>query len=159
MLGCYFFKAKERIAFVGLLSTALGYFLLISYPETKLLWYDAPLYPLLVLLLGLTFGQLGERLLTHWRLPFARTILAVVFVLLLVQPYRKTQELMQAEDELVYDLLAEGAYLRQLYQEHPALRTLTIYKKKPTLLITTNSGFIYAVIRLSQLTLFVCVKR
>lgn len=124
----YFFKGQERIAFVSLLFTAVAYFLLISYPEVKLLWYDAPLYPLFVLCLGLSLGVISERLLSHWRLPYVKTILSVLFMMLLMQPYQKTLVLMQNEDVLVYDLLEEGVYLRQLHRERPDLKQITIYK-------------------------------
>jgi len=128
LVGCYYFKNKQHIAYFSLLLTALGYFLFISYPAVKLLWYDAPLFPVLALLVGLPVGVLLERLFEHWRIPQSRAVLYFIFLLLLIQPYRKSLALMREEDAVVFDLVAEGNYLRQLHHERPDLKKLSIYK-------------------------------
>jgi 4-amino-4-deoxy-L-arabinose transferase-like glycosyltransferase len=127
-IGLFTFKEQERTAFLGLLFPALGYLLLISYPEVKLLWYDAPLYPLLVLLLGICLAKWVEHWVKRWRIPFGKSLFALILVLLLIQPYRKTLALMLLEDGGIYNLVAEGAYLRDLRESKPEWKTLTVYK-------------------------------
>lgn len=128
LAGMYFFKGAQQLAFGSLLITGLGYLLLISYPGVKLLWYDAPLYPVFALLIALSFGVLFERLFNHWKVPKARLLLYIIALLLLIQPYRRTTDSLNKVDALVYNLTAEGVYLRQLRTERPGLKQISIYK-------------------------------
>ncbi len=130
VFGLFTFKGTEKLAFSSLLLTTLGYFLLISYPDVKLLWYDAPLFPMLALLLGLCVGKWGCWLFDGLKIPLRSVWLSLILVALLIQPYRLTQALMQAEDELVYDLLAEGAYLREIRQILPEEKSIQIFKNE-----------------------------
>ena len=51
-------KFNKRLISIYLLVVAIGYFLMISYPDIKLEYYDAPLYPILSVLISLGFIEI-----------------------------------------------------------------------------------------------------
>ena len=75
---------KIRLATLYILICCLSYLFLISYPDDKLSWYDAPLYPLLALLIGILFYVVYyylKKLLKTNELPAQISIVCISMVL------------------------------------------------------------------------------
>jgi hypothetical protein len=74
----------RKISILGVVF-CLTYFLLISYPKVKLDWYDAPLFPILSLLIAMSLYQLIDVLKVK---PIVRTIILVIITtVLVIKPY------------------------------------------------------------------------
>jgi hypothetical protein len=116
---------------IYLLILAIGYFLLISYPQVKLEWYDAPLYPILSILFGLFAAKSITLLSIRFRsgspekLQIALTTL-LIFVILII-PYRS---ILKSFDypEKIYEPEMEGAYIKHLKTNFPDIKSLKILK-------------------------------
>jgi 4-amino-4-deoxy-L-arabinose transferase-like glycosyltransferase len=127
-------KTQQFQAFLYLLLTAVGYFLLISYPEVKLEWYDAPLFPLLSLLIGLSFIESGlfifrkQPLQRHFRM--AKPLLLVTALLFIIKPLKEVLEIVKYPEEQIYYMDFDGAYLKHLKQNRPDIKKLTVFKQE-----------------------------
>lgn len=118
------------LAFLSI--TAVGYLLLISYPAVKLEWYDAPLFPLLSILTGLSFVEAGMYIFKKLSITRdngnSRLVLFIVAILCLIKPYKDVLEIVKYPEEEIYSMDFDGAYLKYLRQHRPNLKKLTVYK-------------------------------
>jgi hypothetical protein len=124
---------REIRIFTTLLTTTLFYFLLISWPAVKLEWYDAPLFPLLSVLIAMFVIRAGSALVTKTRLTQRNTenelLLMIIASVFLVQPYIKIMEQISWPEQQIYELELEGAYLKRLQTHHPRIDSVTVLKK------------------------------
>lgn len=119
---------ERNITQLCLIST-LTYFLLISTSTIKLQWYDAPLYPLLSLLLGIGLVRLYQYIQTRRAKPvFPSRAGMVLGTMLLVYPYFQIYR--QNRSSLPVDPLEwEGYTIRHLAKIHPEYRSYKVLMK------------------------------
>ncbi len=107
------------------------YFLLISFPPVKLEWYDAPLYPMMAILIGLTVNKLIELLSNIFKPTFEKqiqkTLIMIAILLVFIYPYRGIIESVKCP-ERIYILEMDGAYLRYLRNNFSHIKELTVFK-------------------------------
>jgi 4-amino-4-deoxy-L-arabinose transferase-like glycosyltransferase len=72
----------HKIAWLGAF-LILFHLIIISTAKTKLMWYDAPIFPIASLLVGLGFGQIVEMVLHQQKSPFRRLGLILFFIVAL----------------------------------------------------------------------------
>jgi hypothetical protein len=100
----------------------IGYFIIISSAQTKIEWYDAPLFPLLALLVGLAINyafhfikdlELSRGKLSHNVLPF------IALFLIFITPYRtifdKTYKPVESPEDAEYYEMAH--YLKDALRD------------------------------------------
>lgn len=141
----FFFEKEKMIrhCMLYLWVLVVGYFLLISYPHDKLEWYDAPLYPLLSLMIGLFIKSSLESLnrfrFIHERFSLRIAIIITVLVSLWMVPYYKMLSNVLATDEINYpwdpnkrdEFRITGAFMKYLKSHNPEVRDYTILKSLP----------------------------
>jgi 4-amino-4-deoxy-L-arabinose transferase-like glycosyltransferase len=123
-------KDKNSLqVFFCLVIVTIGYFCLISYPPVKLIWYDAPLYPLLALLAGM----FAQALITRFFLLVKKTpdvlsgtaLAAVLLIAIFFKPYVTiVSDETFMEDGMEYD----GAFLRYMKSAHPKIKKIVVLK-------------------------------
>lgn len=134
LLNFFILKSHQLKTVIYLMIVAIGYFLLISYPAVKLEWYDAPLFPILSILIGLSFVETGIFILNKLRiagnLVTVKITLAVTAMLLLIVPLKAIFEQVKYPEEQLYSMEFDGAYLKHLKQYRPEIKNLTVFKKE-----------------------------
>ena len=79
------------------------YIVLLSAVQTKLTWYDAPIYPVLALLAAFGISMLVQAVATHFKLPVMRPVeWLLVSLLLFWGPYANLMEQMTTAHRLRY---------------------------------------------------------
>jgi 4-amino-4-deoxy-L-arabinose transferase-like glycosyltransferase len=107
-----------------------SYFLLISYPTVKLEWYDAPLYPVLSILLGILVHEAVVKLVFWCKIAPTNYIFLIFIALFFAIPYYKIYQ--QNSAYLPQEPLEQDGYaIRTLHKTMPQL---TKYK----VLLTTK---------------------
>jgi 4-amino-4-deoxy-L-arabinose transferase-like glycosyltransferase len=119
---------RLRQAAVLILVQLLVFVGIFSYPKVKLMWYDAPVYPLLALLCAIG-------LITAWdwvkhrlalKPAIAQTTLVGLCIALFFLPVRKMYE-RNTDLYLPVDILErEGFFLRDLHRNHPDLKDINV---------------------------------
>lgn len=134
ILAFFIRQAQQLQTCIYLFITALGYFLLISYPAVKLEWYDAPLFPLLSVLIALSFVEGGLVLLNKLPLQSYRgalkPLLLVGALLFAINPLKANLEKVKYPEEQIYAMEMDGAYLKHLKQHRPDVDRLTVFKQE-----------------------------
>ena len=81
-------KIKQLIICLGL--TSLSYFLVVSNAETKVLWYDLPLYPMMAIIVGFVTYCIYNYIKERNYIGFKQNILPIAFCyLFFITPYRE----------------------------------------------------------------------
>lgn len=134
LINPFILKSNKFLISLYLSIAAVGYFLLISFPAVKLEWYDAPLFPILSILIGLSFVETGlfifRKLNIKWNLSLIKMILAVAAILFLIKPYKEILRSLKYPEEDIYSMEFDGAYLKYLKINRPDIKSLTVYKKE-----------------------------
>lgn len=121
-------RAKRLSIFLFIIS--FTYLFVISFAKTKLPWYDAPLYPLMALQIGLGAYTVYTIALTYT--PFnnfaERTIAFAFFCLLLFYfPGKKIfATSIRAKKETYYPELFYGDFLNAYHKKFPSAKTLSV---------------------------------
>jgi len=126
-----FFSNELKIRLFAKISFlfVISYFLLISYPSVKLDWYDAPLYPILSLLLGVSFYAIGEKIreISGFAL-WEKSVFIPMTILLFAFPYYTIYQ--QNLEYLPKDVLEQEGYaIRKLHKTQPQLKTYKVLLK------------------------------
>lgn len=112
----------------------ISFLLVISNSDTKLAWYDLPVYPFLSLLAAIGWTKIiwtkGLQIIPHNKRQVHKNwVLPVVTVLLLVIPYKTTLDYCMREDPVKYDSPeACGHYIAHLKSEHDYFITSLFYR-------------------------------
>ena len=119
------FSKNKKVQVFSKLSIvfSVSYFLLISYPKVKLEWYDAPLYPILSLLLAVTISQLVD-IITENKL-HKTVILFFLILAIFSSPYYKIynqNKIFLPKDALEYD----GFAIRELSRISPNIKNYKV---------------------------------
>jgi 4-amino-4-deoxy-L-arabinose transferase-like glycosyltransferase len=134
LLNPFILKSHKLQTSIYLTIAAVGYFLLISYPAVKLEWYDAPLFPVLSVLIGVSFVETGififNKLNIGWNLFLIEIFLAGVAVLFLFKPYKDIIANTKYPEEQIYSMEFDGAYLKYLEKNRPDIKYFTVFKKE-----------------------------
>lgn len=134
MILPFLVKSNKLLIAIYLIIATAGYFLLISIPAVKLEWYDAPLFPLLSILVAFSFIECGEflfrKIYIGWNLAFLRFILATIAIFFLIGPYEEIRESLKYPENEIYQLEFDGAYLKYLKTARPEIKILSVYKKE-----------------------------
>jgi hypothetical protein len=134
LINPFILKSNKFLISLYLSIAAVGYFLLISFPAVKLEWYDAPLFPILSILIGLSFVETGififKKLNIKWHLFLIEIIIAVAAVLFLFNPYKNILKSLKYPEEQIYSMEFDGAYLKYLKTNKPDIKRLTVFKKE-----------------------------
>lgn len=106
---------KKVTLYAGL--CAMIFFLIISSAQTKLQWYDMPLYPLMALIIGVGFNQIFNLLvfsISKLNKTWLMIIPFVVIVIAFVDPYKNISKKVSRKSELPWDekLYQISHYLR-----------------------------------------------
>ena len=132
-----------RTSFIMLWILAAGYFMLISYPADKLEWYDAPLYPLLSLIIAIFVDTLIKKITAIPIIASNRLIKNVVGFLivlaLLAPPYYQTILRVAKKDEITHSWAPEqidefrinGAFMKHLKEQKPLVSSYSIFTVPP----------------------------
>lgn len=127
-------KSNKFNISIALLVVAVGYFLLISYPAVKLHWYDAPLYPILSILLALTFVEtvffLRKKLFLSLSENFINIALLIFASLYIYSPYKAVLKANQYDENQIYTMEFDGAYLRHLKENNIDIQQLIVLKEE-----------------------------
>lgn len=141
-----FLFEKEKILIRCLLYLwilSLGYFLLISYPADKLEWYDAPLYPLMSLIVAIFIYSVIKKLgtLPYFQVQesFKNSIVVLVLFAALLIPYSRMVNKIFTTDDITYawdrsqsdEFRITGAFMKFLNENHPEISRYTILKSPP----------------------------
>lgn len=131
----YIITNRERKILIScLVISIVSYFLLISIPRVKLEWYDAPLFPLLAILTGLSFMETGKFLINKifkkWNSTMQELLLFTVAIAFLIHPYNVILKNTAIPENYIYPLEAEGAYLKHLNTSNPSIKNITIFKQE-----------------------------
>lgn len=127
-------KQNRRLVTIYLFIVAIGYFPLISYPDVKLVWYDAPLYPLFAILISLGFIEMAN-FITR-KLPSTRiqrsvySLLLISSIIYLYFPYKDVIKSAEYDDKQIYSMEFDGAYLRYLRENNIDIKQLNVLKKE-----------------------------
>lgn len=123
----FIFKNKNAIPFKStlyLLLVSCGYLLIISYPSVKLSWYDAPLFPLLSLLVAINMNTIIDVIKVKTNL-----IKSILVVLLLFNVCITINNNTSPKGK-IYTMEREGAFLKEIVAIYPNLENITIFKKE-----------------------------
>ena len=127
-------KSRKLEAFIYLSIVAIGYFLLISYPPVKLPWYDAPLFPILSVLLALSFFEGGRLILRwlndKWKRQFSEWALIIPAVIFLHKPYLDIIGSLSYPEEHIDVMELDGAYLKHLRRSRPQVKQLSVFMRE-----------------------------
>ena len=124
-----FYKPKQysKVALTLIIGIVI-YFLLISYPQVKLDWYDAPLYPLIALFLTISLYHLIALLV---KMEMARNTLFIVLILAAASPnFIQIIKSKINSNQQIEALEFEGHFLDQLGKMKVSNKKITIYKKE-----------------------------
>lgn len=113
---------RHVVVLLSLFSTQ--WLTIISSAQTKLEWYDAPVYPALSLLVGLGLWWLGRPLIqAYFAIRTSRYIaVAGLVTLIFYTPYQRVIEIIHDERHSDYGLgptARIGSYLRRLHHDQP----------------------------------------
>jgi hypothetical protein len=113
---------------------AFTFVAILSYPIVKLMWYDAPVYPLLALMIGVGTIVLWSRCESALKLnnTWSLTWLSVLLILLFAIPVRNMYHRNAALFLPVDILEREGFFVRQLHHESPELKDYKILMQAET---------------------------
>ena len=104
---------------------------MISYPPVKLEWYDAPLYPIMAILIGLLANRLIKLLSGIIKSGYSEylryTLIAIVLLSGLIYPYRNIIESFKYPEN-IYVMERDGAYLKYLKTNYPDTRNIKVFK-------------------------------
>lgn len=120
ILGIFHKNSNTKLFSILGITFCVSYFLLISYPKVKLEWYDAPLYPMFSLLLGMTLYELIARIRLNSRmanLVASFVLVSAVFFIPYHTIYRQNLVFLPA-DSLEYD----GFAMRQASRIFPTIK-------------------------------------
>ncbi len=117
------------------------YFLIVSLSKTKLPWYDAPLYPIASLLIGIGISQVFDSLLNYYKINNVlkrQSILSVMILVFFFIPYVETayyrvynnQGVMYEWSQSSIPELMYGAYFKELFNTRPQLNKFSVFKKE-----------------------------
>lgn len=132
---------RQSLFYLWLLTT--GYFLLISYPADKLEWYDAPLYPLLSLMIAICSGVLIDAIAEKPAMksrPRLRGAMALIWILLLIAyPYSRMINPLLKPDQITYawnpsetdEFRITGAFMKELKEKYPHLDSYAVFAGQP----------------------------
>lgn len=98
--------------YIGL--CVLSYFIIISTAQTKLQWYDMPLYPLMAIIIGLGFNQILNWMLLYisrWNYRWLMAIPLGIVIAAFVDPYKNiSQKVMRDAEPPWSDKLYQISY-------------------------------------------------
>ena len=119
-----FLSSKQRTPVALLSIQSLVFVGILSYPIVKLMWYDAPVYPLLALICALGFIAAWDWLAGRISLNIStkHLLLIAVSILLFFFPVKTMYQRNQANLPPVDILEREGYFVRQLRKEKPELK-------------------------------------
>lgn len=103
---------------------AVGYFLIVSYPPVKLEWYDAPLFPILSLIVAISLSSVIK--LFKSKSTFFKPILVLVLLCYTTSKVISNNK----PSENVYVMERDGAFLKQVVIELSDIKKITVYKKE-----------------------------
>ena len=103
-----------RTVSILIVTFSASYLGLISYPSVKLEWYDAPLYPMFALLVGIAFINIFKQIEPFIKINFLKNSLAILSIcIIFYQPYSKIIEKIHLKEPK--DVLEkEGNFIREL---------------------------------------------
>lgn len=142
----FIFVEKQSLASRCLLffwMLTLGFFLLISYPADKLEWYDAPLYPLLSLIIGIfafrsieMAVRMKQSVMSPVVIQWTGILLTLLFFSFpyytMLQKVTKTDDLTYAWDHSQTDLFRiQGAFVKWVSEKEPDLHRYTVLTAPP----------------------------
>lgn len=107
-----------------LIGVTLFYGLIISYAQTKLEWYSAPVYPIWVV--GIALGLLVR--LKMWEQHQKYLMLGVVFGLGILYDIKLQQIIIQSEPDMPATLY--GPYMKRVAQERQEITRMTAYTEE-----------------------------
>ncbi len=120
-----FFNKKNSILFkitIYLFIIAVGYLLIISYPPVKLKWYDAPLFPMLSLIVAISLHSAISLL------KFNGYWLRILTVMVLLAYSSNKIFVKKRSTESVYQMEKDGLFLKEIVTNNPNFKELTIFK-------------------------------
>ena len=128
----FFLKSTKKKSAFYLLFVVTGFFLLISYPPTKLGWYDAPMFPILSVLIGLTFFELMSLIFKKIGLKnsLSKSIIVLMALLFLYDPYTNVLKSFEYNDNNIYSMNFDGAFLKYLNSKKAPINKLVVFKKE-----------------------------
>ena len=103
------------------------YLLIISFGQTKLEWYDAPIYPIAAIMIGLGLERCFEGICQFMKFrPVLKYIMFALFVLLIFgSPYmRIIDKVYHPSDN--WDQVQYGYYLKEMARVKPDLKKYTV---------------------------------
>jgi 4-amino-4-deoxy-L-arabinose transferase-like glycosyltransferase len=104
---------------------ALNWLLVISFSQTKLIWYDATLYPFFAWMVGLVLWSMYQGLVQDWgkKTPPYRSLLTAAFLLLFFfQPYRQILKRVYMPQDLNHPGEYAAYLMEKVAQEQPDLQ-------------------------------------
>ena len=107
---------------IYLFTIAVGYFLIISYPPVKLEWYDAPLLPILSLIVAINLHVVIKL----FKINSLWVKFLVVIVLLTNTSNSVLSNNLSAKD--VYIMERDGLFLKEIVKKYPNIQKLTVFK-------------------------------
>jgi 4-amino-4-deoxy-L-arabinose transferase-like glycosyltransferase len=129
-LGLRYARATTEYQTAVLCGSWVGwYLLLLSSMQTKLTWYDAPIYPALALLAALGIGALTKAVSTHFQLPTIRPVVWLfVSLLLFWGPYASLMNHLTTlyRQRFTDPALQLGRHLQRQYEVLPALKAYSL---------------------------------
>ncbi|MBC6608394.1 glycosyltransferase family 39 protein [Hymenobacter sp. BT188] len=110
---------------------SIVWLLVISNAQTKLEWYDAPVYPALSLLVGLGLWWLGRAVVSTYFAATYNQLLGALGLIIFVfyAPYQRVLEQIREDRYSDYGLGPNariGSYLRQLHHDQPLADSLQV---------------------------------
>ncbi len=132
-----------RKSFIMLWILCAGYFLLISYPSDKLEWYDAPLYPLLSLIIAIFTETIVKKIKDIPAVDSSRlmknTAGSAIVLVLLIPPYYQTILRVTEKDEIIHswapqqtdEFRINGAFMKYLKEQKPLMRIYSVFTFPP----------------------------
>jgi 4-amino-4-deoxy-L-arabinose transferase-like glycosyltransferase len=104
----------------------LSYLLIISFMQTKLPWYDAPLYPMLALITGLALANTFEYLFGNKKPLFRYLLFIVIFGLLFIAPARQIMANNSKMESNSWVMQDYGPFMEKIKRDKPDLKHYTI---------------------------------
>lgn len=125
------YKSNEFKISIYLLILSVGYLVLISYPPVKLEWYDAPMYPLMAILIGLITDKLIKLLSkivkSNFSIKLRYALILITLLAIFIYPYRKIFDSFKSPEN-IYVMEMDGAYLKYLKTNFPEINKLKVFK-------------------------------
>jgi 4-amino-4-deoxy-L-arabinose transferase-like glycosyltransferase len=130
-------------SFLSLFSISVGYFLLISAIKVKLEWYDAPLYPMLAMILAITvqvnIENFNTKVLRSRKQSVYLYSSTLIIIFLFCFPYKKIIDSRMVSDSMKYswgssqyDLFrGDGGFIKNISKRFPALKKYYYLKEVP----------------------------